>query len=75
MTDNKANIYDIQEISIKPRDKSKDDKQAKVKAVHNLFNEMPGDQKKQLVVSVQKELTDEQIRHIRRREYYNRRVK
>jgi hypothetical protein len=51
MTDNPANIYDIQEIKIKAPPVA-ERKSKKIAAVHDLLSEVKEDEKKNLIIKV-----------------------
>jgi len=73
MTDNPANIYDIQKLSINEPIKS--NRTARLQQAKTKLEELDNDDKKNLMLNASKKLTDGEMRAIRRREYYNRRVK
>lgn len=70
MSDHPSDIYN----TISMETKTRQDRE-KLQLIQKKFRIISADGKNKLVESVQKELTDEQIKAIRRREYYNRRVK
>lgn len=73
MTDNPANIYDIQKLSI--NEPLKTNRTARLQNAKTKIDELDNDDKKNIMLNASKKLTEGEMKAIRRREYYNRRVK
>ena len=73
MTDNPANIYDIQKLSI--NQPIKESVTARLQKAKTRIDGLENDDKQNIILNASKKLTEEELRAIRRREYYQRRVK